>query len=88
MRKTLTPLLLATALLPLSAFAQQPIGVYVAPRLGYGTMKGTFTAVEPGYDDEKIGSQSKGAAILGLAVSTADVYECPARPSAQNHPHR
>ena len=68
MRKTLTPLLLATALLPLSAFAQQPIGVYVAPRLGYGTMKGTFTAVEPGYDDERIGSQSKGAAVLGLAV--------------------
>ncbi|MCL1824466.1 MAG: outer membrane beta-barrel protein [Betaproteobacteria bacterium] len=68
MRKTLTSLLLVTALFPLSAFAQQPIGVYVAPRLGYGTLKGTFTGVAPGYEDEKIGSQSKGAAILGLAV--------------------
>lgn len=65
MRKTLASLLLASTLLPLSAFAQ---GVYVAPRLGYGTLHGTFKEIEPGYQDYKIGSQSKGSAILGVAA--------------------
>lgn len=63
MNKKLTASLLAIALLPLSAFAQD---IYVAPRLGYGTLKGTFKAAAPDYE-EKIGSQSKGSAVLGLA---------------------
>jgi len=65
MRKTLISLLLASTLLPLSAFAQD---FYVAPRLGYGTLKGTFKFDEADVSSIKIGSQSKGRAILSLAV--------------------
>ena len=66
MNKTLTSLLFATALLPMSAFAGDAIGVYVAPKLGYGSVHSSFKY--GGFWDDKIGSQTEGTAVLGVAV--------------------
>jgi len=65
MRKTLASLLLASTLLPLPAFAQEPIGVYVASRLGYGTLKDTVTLFQE--DVNRKLPQSEGSTVVGLA---------------------
>ena len=69
MNKNLPPLLLVAALLPMSSFVQaEGTGVYVTPKLGYGQMKASFKVVEDGEPDFKVGSQSKSAAVFGLAA--------------------
>jgi opacity protein-like surface antigen len=63
-KNPLAALLLSSALLPLPSFAEGLAGVYVAPRLGYGSVHRTYK----NSDGEKIDSQTKSAAVLGLAA--------------------